>query len=114
MKAGAKGLITLYRQEAPMLLAKKDRGKPTEHQRQIVPYSYGQSKAMDYIPGAETLPLRGPEEEEEIMEEERPKDFVDGEWQDVEHDIEKDIEKEEIEKRTETVIRIFYVCSRIF
>jgi len=87
-----------------MLLAKKDRGKPTEHQRQIVPYSYGQSKAMDFIPGAETLPLRGPEEEEEMAEEERPKDFVDGEWKDVQHDIEDNIEKEEIEKRTETVI----------
>ncbi|CBY12951.1 unnamed protein product [Oikopleura dioica] len=106
VKAGAKGLITLYRQEAPMLLAKKDRGKPTEHQRQIVPYSYGQSKAMDFIPGAETLPLRGPEEEEEMAEEERPKDFVDGEWRDVEHDIEDNIEKEEIEKRTETEAKL--------
>ena len=88
-----------------MLLAKKDRGKPNEHQRQIVPYSYGQSKALDFIPGAETLPLRGPEEEEEVMEEEKPTEWVDGEWQDVEHDIEQDIEKEEIEKRTETVIQ---------
>ncbi|CAG5111921.1 Oidioi.mRNA.OKI2018_I69.chr2.g6192.t1.cds [Oikopleura dioica] len=106
VKAGAKGLITLYRQEAPMLLAKKDRGKPNEHQRQIVPYSYGQSKALDFIPGAETLPLRGPEEEEEVMEEDKPTEWVDGEWQDVEHDIEQDIEKEEIEKRTETEAKL--------
>jgi archaellum component FlaC len=56
----------------------------------MISYSYGQSKAMDYIPGAETLPLRGPEEEEEIMEEERPKDFVDGEWQDDEYDMLKE------------------------
>ena len=53
--SAAKGLIQLYRQEAPMLLAKKDRGKPNESQRQIVPACFGSITAKDFIPGAEIL-----------------------------------------------------------
>lgn len=57
-----KGLLTFYRQEAPMLLAKKDRGKPTEAQRQIVLAPFGADKAKEFLDGVETLPMENDEE----------------------------------------------------
>ena len=55
-------MLTFYRQEAPMLLAKKDRGKPTEAQRQIVLAPFGADKAKEFLDGVETLPMENDEE----------------------------------------------------
>ena len=45
-----------------MLLAKKDRGKPTEAQRQIVLAPFGADKAKEFLDGVETLPMENDEE----------------------------------------------------
>lgn len=49
-----------------MLLAKKDRGKPTEAQRQIVLAPFGADKAKEFLDGVETLPMENDEEAMDI------------------------------------------------
>lgn len=51
----AKSLITLYRDQLPALLHKKDRGRQTEGQVELNCKAYGESTALDHIPGAEAL-----------------------------------------------------------
>ncbi|XP_050077066.1 protein SDA1 homolog [Anopheles maculipalpis] len=51
----SKALIMLYREQMPTLLAKKDRGRPTEASIEIKPKRYGEIVAADYIPGTEAL-----------------------------------------------------------
>lgn len=51
----ARSLISLFRGELPTLLHKKDRGRPTEASAELEPKKYGQSKAVDFIPGSEAL-----------------------------------------------------------
>lgn len=51
----ARSLITLYREQLPALLHKKDRGRPTEAQAELRPKNYGEIIAHDTIPGAEAL-----------------------------------------------------------
>ena len=94
----ARGLIQLYRHEAPMLLHKKDRGKPSEEQRQIVPASYGSSQAIDHLKGAEILSMQESAEPEETenTEKELKNTWIDGEWKDVEQTIEDKIDEDDI------------------
>ena len=118
--SAAKGLIQLYRQEAQMLLNKKvklnwhlwflkksgenislnnfrkDRGRPTEEQRQIVPASYGSLNSKDFISGAEILPVEEGEEPEDLETETKEKDWIDGEWKDVEMAPEENLDEDEI------------------
>lgn len=51
----AKSLITLYRDQLPALLAKKDRGRQTEGQVEQRCKAYGEVLPLDYVPGAEAL-----------------------------------------------------------
>ncbi|XP_035793249.1 protein SDA1 homolog [Anopheles albimanus] len=51
----SKSLIMLYREQIPTLLAKKDRGRPTEASVEIKPKRYGEVLANEYIPGTEAL-----------------------------------------------------------
>uniref|UniRef100_A0A182JX64 Protein SDA1 n=1 Tax=Anopheles christyi TaxID=43041 RepID=A0A182JX64_9DIPT len=51
----SKALIMLYREQMPALLAKKDRGRPTEASVEIKPKRYGEIVAAEYIPGTEAL-----------------------------------------------------------
>lgn len=100
--SAAKGLLTFYRQEAPMLLAKKDRGKPTEAQRQIVLAPFGANKAKEFLDGVETLPMENDEEAMDVEEnEDKEKDWADGVWKDVERTAEEDLDEDEIKARIE-------------
>ena len=65
VSASARSLIQLFREKNPHLLERKDRGKPTEFQRELVPLEYGQSNPKSYLEGAEIL-------DEEINEQEKP------------------------------------------
>ncbi|XP_053675529.1 protein SDA1 homolog [Anopheles nili] len=51
----SKALIMLYREQMPNLLAKKDRGRPTEASVEIKPKRYGEVLAVGHIPGTEAL-----------------------------------------------------------
>ena len=42
---------------APQILAKKDRGKPTEASKQVVLAEYGSLQSKSFLPGAEILPV---------------------------------------------------------
>lgn len=51
----ARSLITLYREQIPALLHKKDRGRTSEAQAEMQPKQYGATVAFDNVPGAEVL-----------------------------------------------------------
>lgn len=51
----ARSLITLYREQIPALLHKKDRGRLSEAQAEMQPKQYGATVAYDHVPGAEAL-----------------------------------------------------------
>lgn len=55
VQASARSLIQLFREKNPQLLERKDRGKPTEFQRELVPLDYGQTNVKSYLEGAEAL-----------------------------------------------------------
>ncbi|XP_058123961.1 protein SDA1 homolog isoform X2 [Anopheles ziemanni] len=78
----AKSLIMLYREQVPTLLAKKDRGRPTEASVEIKPKRYGEVLAVDHIPGTEALLREGIPEVEE-SESSSEDDSESGDWVDV-------------------------------
>lgn len=51
----ARSLITLYREQLPALLHKKDRGRLSEAQAELKPKHFGEVVAHDNVPGAEVL-----------------------------------------------------------
>lgn len=51
----AKSLVQLYRVVNPAMLKRKDRGRPTEASAEQRVYAYAESKALNYIAGAEVL-----------------------------------------------------------
>ena len=51
----ARSLISQFRELHPEVLAKKDRGAPTELSKEMKVVNFGETKVMDYIPGAEVL-----------------------------------------------------------
>ncbi|XP_076067040.1 SDA1 domain containing protein Mys45A isoform X2 [Oratosquilla oratoria] len=53
----ARSLISLFREKNPQLLARKDRGAPTEHSVEQQLVGFGQNTASSYISGAEVLSL---------------------------------------------------------
>ncbi|KAG5676596.1 hypothetical protein PVAND_006419 [Polypedilum vanderplanki] len=87
----ARSLITLYREQMPDLLHKKDRGRPTEESIEIKAKKYGEIKASDFIAGAEVLvkdeSKKSNDGEDESDEEEESDDDSDsdGSWVDVSH-----------------------------
>ena len=97
----AKGIMQDYRQVAPQILAKKDRGKPNEAQKQVVLAEYGSLQSKSFLPGAEILPVdKDSDEETEEMDVEQ-KVEQDGEWVDVAHDPEADLDEDDIKTRME-------------
>lgn len=83
----AKALILLYREQIPTLLAKKDRGRPTEASVEIKPKKYGEVQALDHIPGTEALLNAAPDLEVSDGDEEDDSDSEGG-WVDVDSDDE--------------------------
>lgn len=51
----ARSLITLYREQLPSLLHKKDRGRLTIAQAELKPKLFGETIVYDNVPGAEAL-----------------------------------------------------------
>ncbi|XP_055541630.1 protein SDA1 homolog [Wyeomyia smithii] len=95
----AKSLILLYREKIPTLLAKKDRGRPTEASVEIKAKKYGEVHALDHIPGTEALLEAAPELEINENDSESS-DSEDG-WVDVESDDNVDEE----ENKTITTVK---------
>ncbi|XP_058456024.1 protein SDA1 homolog [Malaya genurostris] len=88
----AKSLILLYREQMPTLLAKKDRGRPTEASVEIKPKKYGEIQSLDYIPGTEALLTTAPDLSLEEGSEQSSSESED-EWVDIDSDSEIDEEK---------------------
>lgn len=82
----AKALILLYREQIPTLLAKKDRGRPTEASVEIKPKKYGEVQALDHIPGTEALLNAAPDLE--VSEGDEDDSGSEGGWVDVDSDEE--------------------------
>ncbi|KAI6207246.1 Protein SDA1 [Aphelenchoides fujianensis] len=69
----ARGLVQLFRAVNPQVLRSKDRGRPTEATREVMEaLAAGRVKgfgkhdaAVDFVPGAEILPLKDPQAEAE-------------------------------------------------
>lgn len=87
----ARSLITLYREQMPDLLHKKDRGRPTEESVEIKPRRYGEIKTYETIAGAEVLvkaaEKKGDESDSDEDQSENDSDGSesDGSWIDVSH-----------------------------
>lgn len=94
----ARSLITLYREQLPDLLHKKDRGRPTEAIAELKPKKYGEVQAVETVPGVEALLRAAP-----TLKEKKPESDSDSEWEDVEHsdDEGEAVENEESENGSE-------------
>lgn len=84
----AKSLILLYREQMPALLAKKDRGRPTEASVEIKPKKYGEVQALDHIPGTEALLNVAPGLEVNSEDDDKDESDSDDSWVDVDSDDE--------------------------
>ncbi|UJR16558.1 hypothetical protein I4U23_003459 [Adineta vaga] len=98
--ASARSLIQVFREKNPHLLERKDRGKPTEFQRDLVPLAYGQTSAKSYLEGAETLLDDAHEQDKQSNddEEEEDDDEQNGEgegWVDVSNSSDEEEEEED-------------------
>ncbi|XP_037785067.1 protein SDA1 homolog [Penaeus monodon] len=92
VSTAAKSLIVLYREVKPELLAKKDRGAPTELRTEEGQQEFGGNIAKGYIPGAEVLTFKTrnddmecdeSDDEEEEKEEDEGEEEDDDEWVDM-------------------------------
>ncbi|KAH8370898.1 hypothetical protein KR093_005509 [Drosophila rubida] len=79
----ARSLISLYREQLPALLHKKDRGRPTEAQAERKVLAYGERDVQDTILGAEALLKNS--KTIDIDSDDDDSDSNDGEWVDVQH-----------------------------
>lgn len=86
----ARSLISLYREQLPALLHKKDRGRPTEASAELKAKKYGEILAEETIPGAEALLKVAPEVsvKEKGGKKRKKEEDSDGEWVDVSDDSE--------------------------
>jgi len=96
----ARGLISLFRTVNPKLLARKDRGRPTEAVEEGIiagPLEFGVTKTVDFVPGAEILP----EDANEVEESENEDESDSGsEWETIAHsddEVEKGEEQDEVD-----------------
>ncbi|ELT88157.1 hypothetical protein CAPTEDRAFT_6413 [Capitella teleta] len=87
----SRSLIHLYRDKHLELLHKKDRGKPTEAQKEVKPLQYGEIDAKMYLPGAEILKTKEQMAEAALEQDgwesasEEEDNDSDGSWVDVHH-----------------------------
>ncbi|XP_055595549.1 protein SDA1 homolog [Uranotaenia lowii] len=84
----AKSLILLYREQIPTLLAKKDRGRPTEASVEIKPKKYGEVQALDHVPGTEALLNAAPDLNVDEGDSDGGDSDSDGSWVDIDSDEE--------------------------
>ncbi|XP_016930347.2 protein SDA1 homolog [Drosophila suzukii] len=92
----ARSLITLYREQLPALLHKKDRGRQTEAQAERKVRAYGEREVHDTVLGAEAL-LNNSKTID--IESDEDTDSNDGEWVNVTHsDGEGGVDGEEDEE----------------
>lgn len=86
----ARSLISLYREQVPTLLHKKDRGRPTEASVALEPKKYGEVRAAEFIPGSEALLTEAKNEDKDGDSD----SDASGSWVDVSHsENEEDIEE---------------------
>lgn len=104
----ARSLISLFREQLPALLHKKDRGRPTEASAELKPKKYGEVLAEETIPGAEALLKAAPEvtiKEKGSKKRKREEDSEDGDWVDVSDEegenVESDFEIDETDSEDE-------------
>ncbi|CAF4947116.1 unnamed protein product [Rotaria sp. Silwood1] len=99
VSASARSLIQLFREKNPQLLERKDRGKPTEFQRELVPLGYGQLNPKSYLDGAEILEQHIDDQDkqsnDEIDEEEQSSEE---DWIDVSHSNDDDDDDDDDDK----------------
>lgn len=88
----ARSLITLYREQLPTLLHKKDRGRPTEATVEMEPKKYGEVKATEFIPGAEALVKDSKNKDDDSTGDESDSNES-GSWVDVSHSENEGIEE---------------------
>ncbi|ODV84764.1 hypothetical protein CANARDRAFT_28904 [[Candida] arabinofermentans NRRL YB-2248] len=116
--AGARGLISLYREVAPEMLSKKDRGKTATmgliHEGSKGLPQYGvQADDVNSIPGLELLAkwkveqgLVGKENAEDWdVQEEEDEDDLEGNWIDVKSDEELNIDDNDIEDAADQTVK---------
>lgn len=89
----ARSLVQLFRNTRPELLLKKDRGKPTEAQRELVVKTYGQVVANDFVPGAEVI-LNETHRSDVEIDSDSDEDAGD-EWVDIHHSSDDEVANEE-------------------
>lgn len=82
----ARSLISLYREQLPELLHKKDRGRPTEATVELKPKKYGEVQAVETVPGVEALLRSAPTLKEKVPKNDSDSD---SDWEDVEHSDEE-------------------------
>ncbi|XP_030372088.1 protein SDA1 homolog [Scaptodrosophila lebanonensis] len=80
----ARSLITLYREQLPALLHKKDRGRQTEAQAERKVRAYGEREVHNTVLGAEAL-LKDSKTIDLGSDDDDETDSNDGEWVDVAH-----------------------------
>jgi protein SDA1 len=91
----ARSLISLYREQLPALLHKKDRGRPTEATAELEPKKYGEVKAVDFISGAEVLLKAAKKSKTDNSDDDNDSD-ASGSWVDVSHsENEQEIDEDE-------------------
>jgi protein SDA1 len=104
VSASARSLIQLFREKNPHLLERKDRGKPTEFQRDLIPLAYGQANPKSYLEGAELLQENDKEQEKQSDndDDDEEEDNEEEGWVNVSHsdddddeDLEEEVKEEE-------------------
>lgn len=90
----SKSLIQLFRNTRPELLLKRDRGKPTEAQKEMDVKEYGRVQVKGFVPGAEVL-LKEEHSAEVEIDSESGEDDEDGEWVDIKHSSDEEVDREE-------------------
>jgi len=111
VSASARSLIQLFREKNPQILERKDRGKPTEFQRDLIPLNYGQTNAKSYLEGAEILQedIDDQQKMSDETDEEEEEDQSEGEdWVDVSHSDDDDQEeKNDDQQENENQVKIY-------
>jgi protein SDA1 len=110
VSASARSLIQLFREKNPHLLERKDRGKPTEFQRDLVPLDYGQTNTKSYLEGAEVLEENNMDQDKPQIDEDDEEDDDENQegWVDVIDSDDDDDEEEEQEEEENKVNRFFF------
>jgi protein SDA1 len=110
--ASARSLIQLFREKNPQFLERKDRGKPTEFQRDLIPLDYGQSNAKSYLEGAEILEQENIANDQEEEEEEDQDDDDEEDWVEVSQSEDEEEEENNDEKVNINFILIFFYFGK--